>query len=242
MTILPRKRHTLAQGVVEQITASINSGALKPGDKMPTESAIMEQHGVSRTVVREAISHLQAAGLVQTRHGIGTFVLEKPRNNSLGIDAESIVTVRDVLAILELRISMETETAGLAASRRSEAQVAELEQALGDMRQAMEQGRASVEADRRFHLAIAKATGNRYFVDILGQLGQAIIPRARVDTAHLTQDRPADYLERVHREHEDIFRAIQRQDPDAARAAMRTHLSNSRERLLQAQQRFENNA
>jgi GntR family transcriptional regulator, transcriptional repressor for pyruvate dehydrogenase complex len=243
MTILPRKRHTLAQGVVEQISGSINSGVLKPGDKLPTESAIMEQHGVSRTVVREAISHLQAAGLVQTRHGIGTFVLEKQRNTGgLGIDAESIVTVRDVLAILELRISMETETAGLAASRRSEEQVAELAQALADMRQAMEQGRASVEADRRFHLTIAKATGNRYFVDILGQLGQAIIPRARVNTASLAQDRPADYLERVHREHEDIFRAIQRQDPEAARAAMRTHLSNSRERLLQAQQRFENAA
>ncbi len=242
MTIPPRKRLTLAQGVVEQITASIKSGALKPGDKMPTESAIMEQHGVSRTVVREAISHLQAAGLVQTRHGIGTFVLERPRSNGLGIDAESIVTVRDVLAILELRISMETETAGLAASRRSEEQVAELAQALDDMRQAMAQGRASVEADRRFHLAIARATGNRYFVDILGQLGQAIIPRSRVDTAHLSQDRPADYLERVHREHEDIFRAIQRQDAEAARAAMRTHLSNSRERLLQAQQRLENAA
>jgi DNA-binding FadR family transcriptional regulator len=170
-------------------------------------------------------------------------VLEKPRGNGgFGIDAESIVTVRDVLAILELRISMETETAGLAATRRSEEQVAELAQALGDMRQAMEQGRASVEGDRRFHLVIARATGNRYFVDILGQLGQAIIPRARVNTANLSQDRPADYLERVHREHEDIFRAIQRQDPDAARAAMRTHLSNSRERLLQAQQRFENAA
>ncbi|WP_431478402.1 FadR/GntR family transcriptional regulator [Massilia eburnea] len=243
MTILPRKRHTLAQGVIEQISGSINSGVLKPGDKLPTESAIMEQHGVSRTVVREAISHLQAAGLVQTRHGIGTFVLEKPRHTgSLGIDAESIVTVRDVLAILELRISMETETAGLAATRRSDEQVAELAQALADMRQAMEQGRASVEGDRRFHLVIAKATGNRYFVDILGQLGQAIIPRARVNTANLSQDRPADYLERVQREHEDIFRAIQRQDPEAARAAMRTHLSNSRERLLQAQQRFENAA
>jgi len=242
MTIPPRKRNTLAQGVVEQISSSIASGVLKPGDKMPTESAIMEQHGVSRTVVREAISHLQAAGLVQTRHGIGTFVLERPKGGGIGFDAESIVTVRDVLAILELRISMETETAGLAAMRRNEQQVAELAQALADMRSALEQGKASVEADRRFHLVIAKATGNRYFVDILGQLGQAIIPRARVNTANLAQDRPSDYLERVHREHEDIYRAIQRQDSEAARAAMRTHLSNSRERLLQAQQRLENAA
>lgn len=235
----PRKRHrNLAQGVVEQIGAAIGQGLLKVGDKLPTESAIMEQHGVSRTVVREAISHLQAAGLVQTRHGIGTFVIERAAGG-LGIDADSIVTVRDVLAILELRISMETETAWLAASRRSEEQVAQLGQALAEMEQSMAAGGFSVEADKRFHLLIAQSTGNRYFVEILAQLGNAIIPRARVNTPGMAQGNPADYLDRVHREHEDIYRAILRQDPEAARAAMRTHLSNSRERLLQAQRRIE---
>ncbi|HEY5801386.1 MAG TPA: FCD domain-containing protein, partial [Burkholderiaceae bacterium] len=67
----------------------------------------------------------------------------------------------------------------------------------------------------------------------------ALIPRARLNTAELERDKPADFLERVNREHEDIYRAIQRQDAEAARAAMRTHLSNSRERLLQAQRRLE---
>jgi DNA-binding FadR family transcriptional regulator len=236
-----RKKHrNLAQGVVEDINGRIRQALLKPGDKLPTESAIMEQYGVSRTVVREAISHLQAAGLVQTRHGIGTFVLERPQGN-LGFDADSIVTVRDVLAILELRISMETEAAWLAASRRTEAQATALGEALADMQRVLEQGRVSVEADVRFHSLIAEATGNRYFVDMLGQLGNALIPRARLNTPGLDQEpsRPHDYLERVNREHEDIYNAILRQDPEAARAAMRTHLSNSRERLRQAQQRLE---
>jgi DNA-binding FadR family transcriptional regulator len=239
MNIIPQRKHrSLAQGVVEEITRMIRQGILKPGDKLPTESAVMSQHGVSRTVVREAISHLQAAGLVQTRHGIGTFVLDPPKS-APGISAESILTVRDVLAILELRIAMESETAGLAASRRSPQQLLELQSALGEMQHAMAQGRPAVEADKRFHLLIAQSTGNRYFADILGQLGNAIIPRARLDTAQLEQDKPADFLERVNREHEDIFRAIERQDPEAARAAMRTHLSNSRERLVQAQRRME---
>jgi DNA-binding FadR family transcriptional regulator len=233
----PRKKRNLAQGVVEAVSEAIRQGALKPGDKLPTESAIMEQHGVSRTVVREAISHLQAAGLVQTRHGIGTFVLEPPQAG-LGIGSD-IVTVLDVLAILELRISLETEAAWLAASRRTEQQVTELGQALADMQRAMAQGRTSVDADQRFHRLIAEATGNRYFVEIMGQLGKAIIPRARLDTPGLASDRPADYLDRVNREHEDIYNAIARRDPEAARAAMRTHLSNSRERLRQAQQRIE---
>ncbi|WP_306393029.1 FadR/GntR family transcriptional regulator [Telluria beijingensis] len=233
-----RKHRSLAQGVVEQVTAIIRDGVLKPGDKLPTESSLMAQHGVSRTVVREAISHLQAAGLVQTRHGIGTFVLDRP-NSSLGLDAENILTLRDVLSILELRIGVETETAGLAASRRSELQVTELAGALAEMQQAMAEGRSAVEADKRFHLLIAQATGNRYFVDILAQLGNAIIPRARLNTPVLEQDKPAAFNERVSREHDDIFRAVERQDPEAARAAMRTHLSNSRERLVQAQRRLE---
>jgi GntR family transcriptional repressor for pyruvate dehydrogenase complex len=234
-----RKKHrNLAQGVVEDINGRIRQSLLKPGDKLPTESAIMEQYGVSRTVVREAISHLQASGAVQTRHGIGTFVLERPQG-SLGIDTDSIVTVRDVLAILELRISMETEAAWLAASRRSDEQAAALREALADMGRALASGSASVEADVRFHRLVAEATGNRYFVEMLGQLGNTLIPRARLNTPGLEPERPADYLERVNREHEDIYNAIARRDPEAARAAMRTHLSNSRERLRQTQQRLE---
>jgi DNA-binding FadR family transcriptional regulator len=175
---------------------------------------------------------------VQTRHGIGTFVLDPPAT-TLGIGTDSVVTVRDVLAILELRISMETEAAWLAASRRTEDQVAQMGEALGEMQRALENGRTSVEADVRFHQLIAEATDNRYFVELLGQLGSAIIPRARLNTPGLGEDKPADYLERVNREHEDIYKAILRRDPEAARAAMRTHLSNSRERLREAQQRLQ---
>ncbi len=232
--IAPVKKHrNLAQGVVAAVTSSIQAGTLKPGEKLPTESVIMELHGVSRTVVREAISHLQAAGLVQTRHGIGTFVLEPPAA-SLRISADTIRTIADVLAILELRISLETEAAWLAATRRSEAQVQEMGEVLKRI-QASQQQPGSVESDVAFHLLIAQATGNRYFVDILSDLGHTIIPRARVDSAQLAQDEPGAYLERLNREHEDIYNAIARKDAEAARAAMRTHLSNSRERLRRAQ-------
>lgn len=233
-----KKYRNLAQCVIEHITHNIQNGVLKPGEKLPTEAEIMTLHGVSRTVVREAISHLQAAGLVQTRHGIGTFALEPPAAN-LGIHNEAIVTVRDVLAILELRISLETEAAWLAASRRSEEQVAEMAAVLKKMQAGSAQEEGSVNADVQFHLLIAQATGNRYFVEILSHLGTTIIPRARLNTAKLAQDEPAAYLGRVNHEHEDIFNAILRKDPEAARAAMRTHLSNSRERLRRAQELFE---
>ncbi len=73
------KPRNLAQAVVEHITESIRNDSLKTGEKLPTESEIMQIYGVSRTVVREAISHLKAAGFVETRHGIGTFVLPPPK-------------------------------------------------------------------------------------------------------------------------------------------------------------------
>lgn len=234
--VVPEKRYrNLAQRVVEAITNNIQAGLLKPGEKLPTESAIMAMHGVSRTVVREAISHLQAAGVVKTRHGIGTFVLEPPPAN-LGLSADSIITVRDVLAMLELRISVEMEAAGLAAVRRTEAQVMEMQQVLETMHTHVAKGEASVEADVQFHLLIAQATGNRYFVEILNHLGTTIIPRARVNLAQIGHDAPAAYLQRVHGEHEAILDAIVHKDPEAARAAMRTHLDNSRERLRRAQE------
>lgn len=231
----PRKKHrNLAQGVVESFTQTIQAGTLKPGEKLPTESVIMEMHGVSRTVVREAISHLQAAGLVQTRHGIGTFVLA-PQPANLRISSDTIRTIGDVLSILELRISLETEAAWLAATRRSEEQMQQMGEALARIQSSAGQP-GSVEADVHFHLLIAQSTGNRYFVDILSDLGNTIIPRARVNSAQLAHSDPAAYLERVNREHDDIYRAILRQDAEAARAAMRTHLSNSRERLRRAQE------
>jgi len=235
----PKKHRNLAQGVVAHISESIRKGALNPGDKLPTESEIMRIQGVSRTVVREAISHMQAAGLVETRHGIGTFVLEPPAAPNLGIDPATVVTMRDVLAILELRISLETEAAALAATRRSAAQLEQLRATLDGFQQAARSGGETVDWDVQFHLTISQASDNRYFYDILKHLGTNIIPRARVNSARLTQNDPANYMERVAREHEDIFNAISRQDPESARAAMRTHLGNSRERLRRAQEWIE---
>ena len=103
------------------------------------------------------------------------------------------------------------------------------------MRISAEQG-GSVGDDVQFHLLIAQATGNKYFVEILSHLGSAIIPRARVNAARLGKDDPVEFIRRVHHEHEDIWRAIDRRDAEGARAAMRTHLSNSRERLRRAQE------
>jgi GntR family transcriptional regulator, transcriptional repressor for pyruvate dehydrogenase complex len=228
--VVRRRPRRLAHDVVDGLTGRIRDGSLATGEKLPTEAEIMEAFGVSRTVVREAISRLQAAGLVETRHGVGTFVVGLGDAASFRIAPGQLETLQDVIAVLELRIGVETESAALAAMRRTPENLQTLRNALKAFMSAVEEGRDAVGPDFQFHLEIARATQNHHFVDLMATLGGMMIPRARLEPpGPLTPDRQA-YLRRVNAEHESIVDAIAHQDPEAARAAMRTHLANSRER------------
>jgi len=236
-----RRGRGLAHGLVDDLGEKIRNQQLRPGDKLPTESAIMQAYGVSRTVVREALSKLQAAGLVETHHGIGTFVLQPRTVGMFRLEGSDIATTIDVLAVLELRISLETESAGLAASRRTDEQLVAMRDALDDFERNVAVAGDTVAPDFRFHLQIAQSTGNPYFADIMSHLGTTLIPRTRI-MAIRNQDRRGEYLSRVNREHEEIYAAIARRDPESARAAMRIHLTNSRERLRLAQEAAQRDA
>lgn len=230
-----RRPRTLALELVDSLGNRIRAGQLQAGDKLPTEAAIMDEFEVSRTVVREAISKLQAARLVETRHGIGTFVIGPGDGPAFKITPEQFSTLQDVIAVLELRIGLETEAAGLAAQRRSEANLVAMRKALDGVIAAVEAGQDSVAADFQFHLEIARATQNTHFAELMSTLGAQIIPRARLEpSADMNAERLA-FMRRVNAEHESIFDAITAQDAESARAAMRTHLSNSRERRRKAQ-------
>ena len=86
-------------------------------------------------------------------------------------------------------------------------------------------------ADFDFHLRVASATGNRYYIELLNNLGLAILPRTRLDLRYIAGENAHQYLTRSNQEHRDVYHAIARRDPESARAAMRTHLNNSREHL-----------
>jgi GntR family transcriptional regulator, transcriptional repressor for pyruvate dehydrogenase complex len=229
-----RRPRTLALELVEAIGDRIRDGRVAVADKLPTEAAIMAEFGVSRTVVREAISKLQASGLVETRHGIGTFVLGLGDASPFRIAPEQFATLRDVIAVLELRIGIETEAASLAAQRRSADNLRDMRAALDAVAAAIEDGRDAIGPDFQFHLEIARATQNAHFAELMTSLGTMIIPRARLDSTQGASDERRVYLRRVNGEHENILDAIRNQDSDAARAAMRTHLANSRERRRRA--------
>jgi len=227
----PRRPRGLVKEIVDRLTANIRAGDMRSGDKLPTEAEIMARFDVSRTVVREALSKLQAAGLVQTKHGIGTFVSAPDPDGNFKIAVKDLATVTDVIAVLELRISLETEAAGLAAKRRTSAQLEAMQNALLGFQRSIEQESDAVPSDFQFHMEVARATGNPHFADLMTYLGAMIIPRTRVNTPSHAPEGRLSYLQRVNSEHESIYAAIRNQNVEAARAAMRTHLSNSLERL-----------
>lgn len=229
-----RRPRTLALGLVEALGDRIRDGRLASGGKLPTEAEIMNEFGVSRTVVREAISKLQAGGLVKTRHGVGTFVIGLGDAAPFRVESEQLATLRDVVSVLELRIGIETEAASLAAHRRTAQNLADMRAALDAFRSAVEQGRDAVGPDFQFHVEIARATQNSHFSGLMALLGSMIVPRARLNPSGAPSEERRSYLGRVNVEHESIFDAIAAQDGDAARAAMRMHLANSRERRRRA--------
>jgi GntR family transcriptional repressor for pyruvate dehydrogenase complex len=242
----PTRAKSQPQRVVDGVSERIHSGALKPGDRVPPEPGLMREFNVSRTVVREAMSRLQASGLVETRQGVGTFVLAAPAPEPLLAIGSRNVQVRQKLAMLELRISLESEAASLAALRRQDAHLQAMRAALDAFDAQRRVGGSTTEHDFQFHVQIAAATGNEYFQEVLRSLGNATIPRPLAEGAQPSApagtDQPAarfgeaqPMLESgkaiTQREHEAIYEAIQRGDAAAARAAMFMHLSNSRERM-----------
>jgi GntR family transcriptional repressor for pyruvate dehydrogenase complex len=207
------RRPKLSERVVATVRGQILSGDFQPGQKLPTEGQLTEAFGVSRTVVREAIATLAADGLVETRQGAGVFVRERPAMAFSSIGFELGSKISHALNVLEVRMGLEIESAGLAALRRSAAQDAAIHEAF-------------FEFDR----AIAAATNNPFYVEVLDALGMRAIPCDVTSPWGTDSVLTRDYQEGLQDEHRAILRAISAGDPEAARQAMRQHLTASQER------------
>jgi DNA-binding FadR family transcriptional regulator len=241
----PPRVPNLCQRVVDGVSERIRSGTLKPGERVPTEPALMREFGVSRSVVREAVSRLQAGGLLHTRHGVGSFVLEAPPQPGLFKQPDAVLQLRQKLAMLELRISLESEAAALAAQRRTPQQLQAMDRALNDFDAQLQTGEGTAEADFRFHEQLARATGNEYFVHVLRSLSGATIPRAgegaprrRGPARGRRFGEPSPQLRSgkdiTSQEHRAVLEGIRLGDANMARAAMYMHLKNSAERMKNA--------
>ena len=220
----------LSRRLFEQLAGEIRSGRLAPGARLPTEQALTRAARVSRTVVREAVAALRAEGLVITRQGVGAFVSAEPQRAPFRIEPERMQSLHDILSVMELRLGVEIESAGLAAERASKGQVRSISNALNAIQLASAAGGAAVDEDLAFHRAIAEATGNPEFARFLQFIGRHLIPRRIVTGLPERMGGRGAYLAMIQEEHRRIHDAIVARDPKAAREAMRRHLTRSLER------------
>ena len=230
-----RAQRSMTDELAERIASQIHSGELQSNKRLPTVQEMSDRFGVSRTVIREAMALLKADGLITVRHGSGMFVAGDPRRRPLRIDPANITSVRDVIEIVQVRLGLEVEAAGLAAAARTPAQLRRIGGAVKAMAEAARRRKLATEEDRLFHTEIAAATGNPYFSVFLEFLGRYAIPRTKIQVGRGTDEERARYLAKLEAEHTAIYDAIGARDPDAARIAMRRHLQNALQRLEQLQ-------
>lgn len=224
-----RRSERLADQLYEQIVSQIVAGMLPTGERLPSESRLCEIFGVSRPIVREAIIRLQADGLVVTRQGAGTYVARRPKDEFLRL--APIGGLADLMRCFEFRIALEGEAAYLAATRCTPAALAEIDGALTALDRAIESQAVGVDADQRFHVAIAEASQNTLFVQGLDALSAHIFTGMHVARS-LSLGHSARRLAVVQHEHEAIANAIRAADPELARETMRRHIDNARARIL----------
>ncbi|MEV5541307.1 FadR/GntR family transcriptional regulator [Saccharopolyspora shandongensis] len=221
----PLARPRLYEQVVQRLREHVADSGLRVGDRLPPERQLAERLGVSRASVKQAIVVLEVQGLVEVRHGGGTYL----RRESLDVEpvAELVARKRRLPDVLEAREALETKLAELAAQRRTDADLAEIDAALAAMRREIAEGGLGSEGDRRFHAAITAAAHSSLLADFMRTIATEI---AESRQESLRQpNRPGKSLA----QHERIAEAIREGNPRAAVTAMRRHLQTvSRVRLL----------
>jgi GntR family transcriptional regulator, transcriptional repressor for pyruvate dehydrogenase complex len=226
---------TLADQVTESLTSKILAKNFTDS-QLPSEQALAEGFGVSRTVIREAVSRLKAEGLIDTRQGRGAFVRNDRLDVPFRIDLNSKDLLGSLLHIIELRRGLDAEIAFLAATRRKRDQMFAIRRALGDIEKASKAGRDAAAEDLAFHLSIARATGNPLFLELLSFLNRFLYIGIRVTRAH--EDKRVEFSEQTRVEHMAIADAIERQDAEAAATAAKIHMINAAVRIKSADADF----
>ncbi len=214
----PRRQY---QVVADRIRTHIDSEGLRAGARLPAERELALQLGVSRPTLREALIALEMEGRVEIRGGSGVYVSAVAADEAGGTSSLG----ESPAELMEARVVIESAVVTLAAARVTGAGLQKLEQALDVMREEHHAGKWPVEADRRFHLSIAEMTGNSVLMDIAGTLFDgrhspiAARMSGRVESTRTWQTALA--------EHEAIYRALEARNPQAAAAAMCSHLLGS---------------
>jgi GntR family transcriptional repressor for pyruvate dehydrogenase complex len=223
MSYQPLERRKVYEQIAEQLLGQIGGGHLKPGDPLPPERELTESFGVGRSSIREALRMLESQGVITAATG-GAFVVASaanPLNSSLRL----VFTLDDRAGmhdLFELRRIIDCEAAALAAERRTDTHLDEMDAAIAEMETSLgADGRSEqfIDADLRFHLAVAEATGNRMLLHSMHAVRDVV--RRALMTVYFIPHSPESAVV----EHRSVRAAVASSDAARAREAMRDHLT-----------------
>ncbi|MCR4442468.1 MAG: FadR/GntR family transcriptional regulator [Peptococcaceae bacterium] len=218
------KKTKLYEEVMQRIVEMIKTNQMQVGDKLQSEKELADYFGVSRMAIREALSALQAAGLLDVKHGSGIFIRNVNEQLTNPITLRLLSSKDNLLNILELRKGLETEGAFLAALRADDADFIKLEDYLEKMRCEIEKGGSAAQEDFKFHCALMKATHNPVYGTVFDTIATAFYEGLLSSHEYFKVNQGPRLV--VLDEHCLIYDCIKSREPERAREAMRTHLEN----------------
>lgn len=223
------KDNSLSDSVYEELVQLIVQGEFAIGKKLPTEHVLSDRLNVSRPILRRALKQLRDDDVIVSRQGSGSFVKRRPETKALNF--ASIASISDIKKTFEFRAAIESEAAYFCAKRRTEDELKQIVNALQIFDECVETNQLESDADGILHETICRASHNHYFISALNSMKLNILTGVHL-TQNLSVKKPNARLRLIQKEHHQIVDAIIKQDPIAAREAMRTHIENAQVRIF----------
>ena len=221
----PVARTSLSEEIIAQIMDLIQRNVLRPGDRLPPERELCKRFGVGRSSLREALRSLSAMGVVEGRVGEGTFVNDNQQFVQKALQWGMLLDRKMVGDLIETRLMLESETAFWAAQRGEKEDLQHVEEALAQMQGALDDSSLFLEADLRFHMAVARATHNTLLVSLLEATRGYL--QEWIERSLAGEERSEERARLSLEQHVEIVSALRRGNGTAARAAMVEHLLSS---------------
>ena len=219
------KKRKLYEDVIAGIEEMLQSNNMQPGDRLQSEKELAQYFGVSKTAVREALSALQTAGLIEVKHGSGIYVRNVNERLTNPLTLKMLTNTDNMFQILEVRMGLESSGAVLAAQRASRTDVSKIKECLISLAEVLDRGEDALQADHQFHNALMAATHNPVYVKLFDAIAGVFYDG--LHSLNLDYGPGVNLLE----EHRLIYDAVKKHQPEQAGHLMRVHLENLEQNL-----------
>ncbi|QGZ56656.1 FadR/GntR family transcriptional regulator [Paraburkholderia acidiphila] len=224
-----QKAPNMPARIYSDILNRIIEGEYKEGERLPTEHMLAERFATSRPTVREALAQLRADGIIATRHGSGTTVMRRPDPDVRRF--APLETLSDIRRCYEYRVVVEAGAASLAAQKAEDEDIAAIQREWDNLQTIIETSGIGAKDDFAFHMAIARASKNQFFITALSGIQEQMVFSMNL-SRNLSLVKSIERQRLVQQEHLEVLEAIQARDAERAAIAMRAHLERAVNRMF----------